>query len=617
MRSDQRHGAQPENLTPPQIAACNRVLFENCLEKAKVSSLGSRFDEMLEWAGVAGWFASRKGWFGRLSSAQLENELLRAAASLAVPPRKPRSAAKARWLHVVTEAYGTLGHTNLCRRWIEYDSTVTHDVILLDQKDVVPANLASAVRNSGGVSVALDAMTTFMERARALREYAWANPDVVVLHTHPEDVIATVAFGVKGGPPVILVNHADHIFWVGCSVADLVLDIRTSGHLWTKAGRGVDRAVVLPLPLPDREPGLEEGPTRGELRRKIRAQLGIPQEAVVFLTIGSAAKYDPMNGLDFIQTAKEILSECKDAWLIAVGPPDEGSWNAAKKSTGGRVIAVGRQPSTGPFCAAADIYLEGFPAGSLTACLEAALAGLALVRDPGNCPPPFASDGVGLDEVRQPADLHEYTREAVRLAKNPQARNRLRQDLQGAIQSNYCRDGWLGRLQKIKEQIPTEHKLYPDFKSTPVDELRRDWLVAYNHAKDPEVSLTSITESLFIEAWKRTEGEPQVDAALWGKLMSCLTDGLTNDTSARDLDASSLAALNRRIKRRGGRARLISGARLAHLSGKHGVARRMIYSCLRENTWSLFDLEWIRLLLKTHLSPKWISNLKRWMPLHV
>ena len=62
--------------------------------------------------------------------------------------------------------------------------------------------------------------------ARLLRQVAPRDVPLV-------EVIATVAFGVPVRSPVMLLNHADQGFWVGCAVADLVLDMRSTGHLWT------------------------------------------------------------------------------------------------------------------------------------------------------------------------------------------------------------------------------------------------------------------------------------------------------------------------------------------------------------------------------------------------
>ena len=46
--------------------------------------------------------------------------------------------------------------------------------------------------------------------------------------------------GVAGGPPVILLNHASHTFWVGASIADLVLNLRQAAQDLAKRHRGVD-----------------------------------------------------------------------------------------------------------------------------------------------------------------------------------------------------------------------------------------------------------------------------------------------------------------------------------------------------------------------------------------
>jgi hypothetical protein len=598
-------------MSPREIAGWNRTLFEAFVERARASSNCGDFERMLQSARIAGRFASRKGSFGELASLELENELLRAAQALSPVTRERIVSGKPRWLHVLTEAYGTLGHTNLCRRWIEYEQTVTHDVVLLDQTVEIPRNLREVVSKSGGTFVVLDVMAPFLARAQQLRTYAWKTADVVVLHTHPEDVIATTALGVEGGPPVILVNHADHLFWIGCSIADLVLDIRTSGHSWTKTARGVERATMLPLPLPDVNPALSTGEDRERLRREVRNQWGVPESATVFLTIGSAAKYEPAQGLDFLETAKRILNQCEDAYVLAVGPSEQGAWKKAKKASVGRIIPVGRQPSTDPFCACADVYLEGFPAGSLTACLEACVAGLALVRAPANCPPPFSSDGIGLDEVPQPRDVADYVSQAVGLAKDVSARRKQGLELKQAIQANYCRNGWLARLNSIKQRLPHEHSVYTDFKPAPVDRFRRDWLIAYNHAKETMAAPGAIAARVFVEAWIRSDDTPNLDEDLWARLRTADRDGNVTEISA---DSSAwnrlLPALKRTIEKQGRRARYLASARLAHLTGRRGLARRMVYRCAIGSSSSLLDPEWIRLFLKTHLSPKVVSRLR-------
>jgi hypothetical protein len=584
-----------------QLASWNKLLFNRFLHQAAECREQKRTEELMQWCSVAAWFASRKGWFGELSSSVLEAELLHAARSLPEPPRRTSSSNRPRWLHVLTEAYATLGHTNLCRRWIQYDPEVVHDVIITDQKIATPPNLAQAVKQTGGDCVVLDPGLSLLERARQLRSYAWQNSDVVVLHIHPEDVMATVAFGVPGGPPVLLVNHADHVFWVGCSIADLILDIRASGHAWTKEARGVERTEILPLPLAAGADSEADREAAREARARVRSQLGIREDEVMFLTVGNPRKYEPVGGLNFADTAVEILRRCKNARMIAVGPRDEGPWRAAKKATSGSFLAVGFQPDSTLFCKAADVYMEGFPAGSLTAVLEAGESGLACVRAPADVIPPFASDGAGMDVIPQPANCAEYVEQALALGQNKKSRTVHGQSLQQAIRACHCAEGWRARLGQIRSGMPRTHSVNPDFRSTPVARHRRDWLLEYLFRDNEALEPGALAEDVFVEAWRRTTGKAELDETLWNELSA------QGSLPERD----SLFRLNARIRRQGIRSRLIARAGLALSAGKRDVARKLAYTCLWNTSSSIADLEWIKLLLKSHLNPKWLKSMRR------
>jgi hypothetical protein len=248
-----------------------------------------------------------------------------------------------------------------------------------------------------------------------------------------------VAFGVAGGPVVVVENHADHVFWAGCSVGDQVLEIRQSGHLWTKQLRGVDRSLILPIPLT--EPKAIPLEVIATARLELRQSLGLPEDAVMLLTVGSAAKYEPMPGLNFLEAAQEILRACPNAYLVAVGPKDEGVWRAARQASGGRILPVGYQQDSTLFCRSADLYLEGFPLGSLTALLEAGQAGLMCVRAPLDSPLPFCSDSVSLDSIPQPRDLSDYVRTATALINDSARRIAGGKRLQQDINAQHCGAG--------------------------------------------------------------------------------------------------------------------------------------------------------------------------------
>jgi len=439
-------------------------------------------NQALQWAQTTAGFIAHGGTFGRLASVEIEQTALSVARTLPVPPFERSPGPPRRFLHVLTEGFALFGHTKLCRKWIELaPSPARHDVVLLDQYGPPPTALRQTVEARQGRLTVLDRTLPMTMRAQQLRELAWADADVVVLHVHPNDVIPSVAFGVTGGPRVLYMNHADHEFWIGGAVADLVLDTRESGQSWTRQYRGITRTQLLPIPL-DEAPAWRIAPEQLErLRRETRAQWQIGNGEFLFLTIGSANKYVPVTGLSFLEAAEAILQRCPQARLLAVGPTLTGPWAQASQRTQGRLMAIGTQTDLDRFHAAADLYLEGMPAGSLTSLLEACLSGLACVRAPQQSRPPHASDGIALDFVAQPNDLSAYVDEAVALAHDDSARHQLGAALRQRALDTHCGTAWTRRLSEVLSQVPPSHAVYPDQQPSPVERSEIDIKLAYTY----------------------------------------------------------------------------------------------------------------------------------------
>lgn len=438
----------------PQRRALHHKIFSTALANAK-ACVARDGDAAARWALLSAEIADSMG-CGTLMSAELEELLLSLAAGIPLPTRGTPSSQR-RWLHVFSETFGIGGHTALATRWIAQDSGPDqHSLILTFQEaKAVPDTLKSAVQSKGGSIHALGALKSLTERARRLREIAWHDFDVVVLHIHMWDVVPLLAFGVPGGPPVLLLNHADHTFWLGASVADSVINLRQSSQEVTEKSRGVNRHDYLPIPLSP--PTVETS----SAENTIRSELSIPAQAPVFLTVGSNFKYLKVGEIDFIGTACRLLEKVPTAYLIAVGPhADQPDWRAAHKATGGRLIAVGPQQVLARYFAAADIYLEGFPFGSLTALLEAGLADLPCIRAPMACPPPFTSDGEALELLPQPETMAAYIDEAAALAASPAGRRRQSVALKQAIYRVHLGARWQNSLDAIKAKIPAQHSIY-------------------------------------------------------------------------------------------------------------------------------------------------------------
>lgn len=449
----------------------NRVLFQWCLNRAEQAIKSNCEEDAARWLLVAAKCADTFG-CGELTSPRLESLALRLATNLPSAAVPPTTTSVTRWLHVMTEAHPMGGHTALVRRWIANDTSGDiHHLVLTNMEELSIPELAEAIQSSGGTVTTLGGIPTYLERAQSLRQLAYAIADRIVLHIHMWDVVAPIAFGVEGGPPVIYLNHADHAFWVGSSVADQVANIRQSGVAFCISYRGITRNALLPIPLE-----CDDSSISSNIGARLRDALGIPNDATVFLTIGTEFKYQAVDGLDFLASARKLLNVAPTAYLIAVGlKPTTPGWLEATHELAPRLITVGKQIDLHPYHAAADVYLEGFPFGSLTALLEAALANLPCVRAPRAAPPPFTSDGSALDGLAQPDNLDAYIAEAVSLASSAESRSKVATTLRFSVRSYHCGDAWRTHLEKFKQALPATHQLHPVFPKSLPQEVDRYW----------------------------------------------------------------------------------------------------------------------------------------------
>ena len=372
-------------------------------------------------------------------------------------------------LHVFTRALPHGGHTATSIRWIKLENGRKHDVALLSQDTPVPEELIQAVRESGGEIHMPDSQDSLLGRAEWLRKLAARIATHVVLHVDMFDVIPGVAFGRSGGPPVMLLNHAAHTYWAGSSVADLVLNCRGSEceTYWTRTYRGIVRCATVPIPLTVPVGLAATGDAGQERRDQAKTAIGISKDTVLILTSGESYKFARFDSLDFIAVCEELLNDIPNACVVAVGPEEDGRWKAARERSGNRLRTVGRQPrdQMAVFQNAADVYIEGFPFGSTTALFESAIRGVPVVLSPAQCPPPYGTDGIALDDVIERAQtLEEYRRMVVLLAKDAGKRQRLGQRVRDSVLRHHTGEGWKQHVEAAINMLPKRHSVQPTSK---------------------------------------------------------------------------------------------------------------------------------------------------------
>jgi hypothetical protein len=444
-------------------ATFTRDVAEWCLRRARHHMERGDIDSALEWNSRAARTFIRG--CRPLVSETLERNLLEIAATLPRFAWKPAPAAagKRRWLHVLDHALPYGGHTAMVRRWIATNPGNDVHCAALPVQETVPKLLADAVSNSGGeIFLPPQQKMTLLARALWLRKLAYAQADCVVLHIDSDSVIEPVAFGVDGGPPVLLVNHSAHTFWTGVSVIDQVINCRGSQfeRYWTQHYRGATHATTLPIPIESPQELAPGQVFSAEHRAEARHRLNLPMDVVVLLSVGREEKYLPVPGSNFFDAAGALLESCPQAWMLVVGPSENDQRRALKHKLNGRLIVSGCQSNLRDYYAAADVYLESFPLGSTTAFLEAGVHGLPCVLAPANCPPPFGTDGVAIDgHLHRPADVEEYLRTAKEFIEDSDKRARSGQALAQSIRSHHCGEGWARYLAALVERMPRVHSL--------------------------------------------------------------------------------------------------------------------------------------------------------------
>lgn len=464
----------------PALLARNRAFCAAAARAALDAADAGMTEHAVTWANVAGECCSNMH-PGYYMQPQLEKMLQKIGARLEAATTSPpltfplRRRNARTWLHILTMALPIGGHTRLVERIIANTAVAgndQHSILLINQENSeVPSWLIQAARNTGGDLVFLPDGLTFIERAQRVKQFARQWADIVMLHIHPNDPVASVAFAEAGGPPVIFLNHADHVFWLGAGCPDIIADIRPEGQQLTLERRGGLTTSIVPIPL---EPFGGGGMGSAEARQL----LGIAPDAVVLLAIAASYKFVPYGTLDFPAMAAEIVRRHDNALLLVIGPTDaEPCWRKALEASAGRLRLLGIQRDIDQYYAAADICLESFPVGSLTSTLDAMLRGIPVVRAPRGTPSILVLSGY--DGLAEPADGPEaYQQQVSRLITAPEARAAAGEAQRRAVLQTHTGEGWLYSWRCLVSKLPAVHAPHaPDLAELPeaADSLDYIW----------------------------------------------------------------------------------------------------------------------------------------------
>ncbi|MEQ7919213.1 hypothetical protein ABQX22_08460 [Xanthomonas sp. WHRI 1810A] len=320
-------------------------------------------DVALELAHAYGnllWFAD----IGIYDASPLEQALISRCASSFDPPGLDIGVAETGTvIHVVTEPYVTGGHTRLMERLARMHEAPV-DLLITKGGSIAAVERVSAYFEKVIQVSALTANSKVSEIAHVLSRY-----EKVILHIHPDDVYSVIACGLVAGVgrKIFFVNHADHVFSFGCSVADYYFELSSYGRRLDelKVLKGKKSFLGIPIDIPEALWHSECEPSRDE---KLR-----------FVTAGSDIKFKPVKELSITPLLHKVLRDYPESTVCVIGSSLRTAywWWFLKLKYKNRFSVV----STMPYAeysmevSRADFFIDSHPIPGGTAFAEQFIAG--------------------------------------------------------------------------------------------------------------------------------------------------------------------------------------------------------------------------------------------------
>jgi hypothetical protein len=267
-------------------------------------------------------------------------------------------------LHIISEPLVTGGHTRLMEK-------------LASMHDSRPDVLISR----GGSLKAIEKVSCYFERVHQVRDLPVlervrsmvkiiAGYQRIVLHIHPDDILAVVACGIdrnRGRGTYYFVNHADHGFSYGSTIADVYFELSSYGRRVDEHKNIIGKKAFLGIPV---------SLPKGEVDvYKQQAH----HDDLVFLTAGSDIKFKPRKGEDIRPLVEQLLRAYPKSKMIVLGanPLTNMWWWKIKLEFRKRISIVGHLPyeQYSEVVKRADYYIDSHPFPGGTAFAEQLLAG--------------------------------------------------------------------------------------------------------------------------------------------------------------------------------------------------------------------------------------------------
>ena len=271
-------------------------------------------------------------------------------------------------LFIATELYDTGGHTKLLENIAKFENDIGSNVTLFVTRQSI-SNLPKRITSKQNIFKKIICICTLPINQQIERLRKAIDSSVRVYNVqHPDDIIAPIALSLRQYHNTTYVNHTDHLFWVGAHFCDRILNIRPYAAKLTLERRNAEiPSIVIPIKVAL----VEHDMTRSEAKNL----LGLTENNTVLLTISEFYKIFPEHEYNFLELVEEILTKYPYIHYYFVGITESDFIRVTNRKPPKNLYLLGRLEDISVYQYAADIYLEGMPMNSLTACIDSVYRG--------------------------------------------------------------------------------------------------------------------------------------------------------------------------------------------------------------------------------------------------
>ncbi|WP_034702673.1 glycosyltransferase family protein [Chryseobacterium luteum] len=436
---------------PEKALYSNKVYFESCIRIAQKLFEEKLYEDCINYIEKTASF----GWFnfsGYYKSGPLEVLLAKIQQKILPPASHQKKQKKTnKILHICSIVYTSGGHSKLLYNWIKNDSSKKHTILstrlsLEELTEISHFYLADHI-DAEHISVKSPSK---IESAKLLNRQLLNGYDAIALHIHPDETITNIVLSQKDiTTPVCFINHADHVFWLGTSVADIVLQIRESSIPVDEERRDIlkERQFFLPIPI-ETVHQMEEENT------------GHETHFINLLSTGTAYKYNPNEHYNFLREAYKIAEENPDVIFHIVGI--DSDYEYAKEYQHERIVLHGivSPQRLAEIEKTTDIYIEGYPMPSFTALLQAALRKIPFALHYNPLPLFKLFSDNNEHHIVYPKNLDEWHSNIRKLIRDKEYRKETSQKQHGYILNSYSIEVWKSRIQELYQIIDKKEHTY-------------------------------------------------------------------------------------------------------------------------------------------------------------